>query len=355
MVTVGILAQSSSGVYAQQAAGGQAKIKSALSVEVIEPTYADWSTKIALNGNVSAWQEASVGVDANGLRIVAIKANVGDRVKKGQILAELQSESVSADLEQAKAGLMEAEALFNEAKADADRARELEKTEALSKQEVNKYLTAEKTSLARMLSLKAQVKNALYKFSQTKVIAPDDGTITARTGMVGLVVNSGTELFRMIRKDKLEWKADAPSTELAKIRVGQAINILDGTNSNVLTKVRQIGPTIERQTRNGTIYADLPNVGNFRAGMFIRGEIETQKGRVLVIPQTAVMMKDGFNYVFKVGVDSRALKTKVSIGQINGNQVSILSGIDAKTAIVGSGVGFLVDGDSVKQVTKKAN
>ncbi|HEX3139845.1 MAG TPA: biotin/lipoyl-binding protein, partial [Rhizobacter sp.] len=117
--------------------------KAALTVSVTQPLLAKLPLKISANGNIAAWQEASVGTEANGLRLAEVRANVGDVVKKGQVLAVFAPDTVQADVSQAKASVAEAEATLAEAAANAQRARELQPMGALSGQQINNYLTAE--------------------------------------------------------------------------------------------------------------------------------------------------------------------------------------------------------------------
>ncbi|MBS1170679.1 MAG: secretion protein HlyD family protein [Burkholderiaceae bacterium] len=332
----------------------KAQPKAALTVSLTAPQKVEWPVSYVANGNVAAWQEAIIGTEANGRSIVAIRANVGDRVRKGQILALLQSDMVVAQLKQAQAGLVEAQALQAEAKANADRARQVQKSGALSAQQVAQYLTAEQTAAAKVASMKAQVKSAEVLLAQSKIIAPDDGTITARNATLGAVVSPGNELFRLNRLDRLEWRAEVPAAEIARIKAGQTATVYANGKSKIQGKVRVAAPTVEQQTRNGLVYVDLPDKSDVRAGMFVRGEIEMGKAEMLVLPQTAVLLRDGFSYVFKVDQSGRVAQTKITVGQRSGEYVAITSGVDGSTQVAAEGVAFLADGDVVRVVQAKA-
>src|SRR5690606_25670854 len=128
--------------------------------------------RLAANGNIAAWQEAIIGSEANGLRLADVLVNVGDRVRAGQVLATFASESVAADVAQARAALMEAEANAAEAAANAARARTLEKTGALSEQQINQYLTAEQTARARVEAAKATLDAQQVRLRHVQVRAP---------------------------------------------------------------------------------------------------------------------------------------------------------------------------------------
>ena len=124
----------------KKAASGPAK--AALTVTVAQPQQATLALRISANGSIAAWQEASIGTEANGLRLADVKVNVGDVVKRGQVLATFAPDTMQADVAQIKAAVAEAEATLAEASANAQRARTLQATGALSDAAINQYLTA---------------------------------------------------------------------------------------------------------------------------------------------------------------------------------------------------------------------
>ena len=125
-----------------------ATAKPALTVTLATPEKSEWPGVFSASGNIVAWQEAIIGAEANGLRINDVRANVGDRVTAGQVLATFAPETVEAELAQSKAQVAEAEAALAEAQANADRAKTLENTGALSAQQIQQFLTAAKTAEA---------------------------------------------------------------------------------------------------------------------------------------------------------------------------------------------------------------
>ena len=129
--------------------------KPALTVALTQPKNNMLTIKLSANGSLAAWQEASVGAEANGLRVTELHAQVGDTVKRGQLLANFAAESVQADVALARAAVAEAQANAAEAAANADRARAVQGSGAISAQQVNQYLTQEQTGKARVASAKA--------------------------------------------------------------------------------------------------------------------------------------------------------------------------------------------------------
>lgn len=329
------------------------KAKPALSVSVVQPQSAELPLRISANGNVAAWQEAVLGAEANGLRLASVSVNVGDRVRRGQVLATFAAETVAAELAQAKASLAEAEASLADAKANAERARSIQASGALSAQQVTQLLTGEKTAEARVALAKAQMAAAEVRLKQAQVVAPDAGTISARSATVGAVAQQGQELFRLIRNDRLEWRAEVTSSEIAKVKAGQAVGVVSATGAKTEGRVRMVAPTVDPQTRNALVYVDLPasagQSGAFKAGMFARGDFVLGASAALTVPQTALSLRDGFSYVFTVGPDNKASQVKVQVGRRLGDKVEV-SGIKAADRVVASGSAFLSDGDFVKVV-----
>jgi len=333
--------------------------KPALTVSAVQPQQAKLAVKLAANGNLVAWQEAIVGAESNGLRLTEVRVNVGDRVAKGQVLATFAADTVRAEAAQARASLAEAEANAAEAAGNAERARGLQATGALSASQINQYLTAEQTARARVEAARALYQAQQVRVNQTSVLAPDDGIISVRTATVGAVVGAGAELFRMIRKGRLEWRAEVTSAELGRLTPGTLAVITAASGARLEGRVRMIGPTVDPQTRNALVYVDvkpLPggNGSTAKAGMFARGEFELGATPAVTVPQSAVVVRDGFNYVYRINPDNRVSQLKVQTGRLVADRVEVLGGLPADTRIVASGGSFLNDGDLVRVVAPGA-
>lgn len=334
------------------ATDAKAAPKPALTVTAAQPQPARLAIALAANGNIVAWQEAIIGSESNGLRLTDVRANVGDVVKAGQVLATFSTESVQADVAQARASLLEAQASASDAAANAERARTLQNSGALSTQQINQYLTTEKTARARAEAAQAVLDAQQLRGRQTQVLAPDSGVISARTATVGAVVSAGTELFRMVRKGRLEWRAEVTSAELGRITTGTTAVIRPASGGELRGRVRMIAPTVDPQTRSALVYVDLPaSAGKdapAKAGMFARGEFNLGTSEALTVPQRAIVVRDGFNFVFQLSPDNRVSQVKVQTGRLVGDRVEVVSGLTADTRIVVDGAGFLNDGDLVR-------
>ncbi len=327
----------------------------ALTISIVKPQWVSMPATIRANGNIAAWQEASIGSQVGGLRVADVRVNVGDVVKRDQVLALFATDTVLADLAVQKAQEAEATAALAEAQANAGRARSLKNSGALSAQQISQYLTAEQTAKARLEAVRAQVQVQNLRLQYAEVRAPDDGVISARQLSVGAVVPVGTELFKMVRQSRLEWRADVVSEELGRLKVGMPVRVFPASLSKdstpLLGKVRVIGPTVDMQARTAVVYVDLPSIENdtpvVRAGMFATGEFELGNTRVLTLPQESVVMRDGFSYVFKVRDNGRVSQVRIDVGRRLGARVEILKGVDESDVIAESGAGFLNNDDAI--------
>ena len=324
--------------------------KPALTVTTTQLQRATLPLRFTANGSVAAWQEASIGTEANGLRLAEVRVNVGDVVTRGQVLATFAPDTVQAEAAQTRAALAEAEGVLAEAALNAQRARDLQPSGALSAQQINQYLTAERTARARLDAQRALGQAQQLRLRQTRVLAPDAGIISARGATVGAVLPAGQELFRMIRQGRLEWRAEVAADDMAKVRVGMPVVVTPASGATLAGSVRMVAPTVDPQTRNGIVYVDLPRSDSARAGMFARGEFEVGSATGLTLPQSAVLLRDGFSYVLRVGADAKVVQTKVAVGRRLGDRIEITSGLEPAASVVASGGGFLGDGDTVRVV-----
>ena len=142
--------------------------------------------------------------------------------------------------------------------------------------------------------------------------------------------------------------------DMARLHPGNKARVTTPAGDSVDGLVRMVAPTVDVATRNGLVYVDLPAPGSLRAGMFARGEFDIGATAALTLPQAAVLLRDGFHYVLRVGPDSKVVQTKVEVGRRVGDRVEISAGLAADARVVASGGGFLADGDLVRVVDAAA-
>lgn len=353
-ISIGAIGLFSSQTHAQSTPAAAPAPKAALSVSSVSPTSGNLAMKLAANGSVAAWQEASIGAEVNGLKLTEVRVNVGDAVRKGQVLATFASETAQAELLQVQASLAEAEASAFAATADAQRAATLKDTGALSATQIAQFNTQEATAKARVQAAKAQVTAAQVRLKNAQLTAPDNGIISARTATVGSVVGAGAELFRMVRQGRLEWRAEVTSSEIGRIKPGALVSVTAASGTTVNGKVRMIAPTVDPVTRNALVYVDIPASPGILAGMYAKGEFALGQQNALTLPQQALVLRDGFTYAMRIEPNNKVTQIKLQTGKRSGDAVEILSGVKPGEKFVASGAAFLADGDTVRVVASPA-
>ena len=309
----------------------------ALTVSTITPQTAIWPVSLAASGSIEAWQEASVGTQVGGYQLVAVLVNVGDQIRRGQVLARLDPALLQAEAAQLRANTEQAE-------ADRQRALSLQQDGAISDQDVLQAVTTAKVAAARLAANRLQLR-------YTTVVAPDDGVISARTATLGAVMPAGQELFRLIRGGRLEWRDELTASQLARIVRGQrvALALPDGTAA--IARVRETAPALDPRSRLGLVYADLVPGSQARAGMYANGQLAVTQAQALTVPAESVVVHDGRNYVVmladRTATPVVALRA-VSPGRRDGDRVEIVAGLQGTETIVRGGAGFLNDGDVVR-------
>jgi HlyD family secretion protein len=305
---------------------------------------------VTANGTVHAWQEILVGPEVGGYRVAAVNVDVGDRVRKGQELVRLSGDLLAAELASKRANLEQAQASLENAAAAYRRAQSLSGSGALSQSDMDKLRSEELAARARVEVTKAELQASDLRLRHTRVTAPDDGVITARSVNVGQVAQVGNEMLRLLRKGRVEWRAEIPESRMREIRIGQSVKLTTADGAQLEGKVRAIAPTVESSTRAGLVYVDIPSKGAARPGMFARGEILLGQAVASMAPLSSVVTQDGYAYVFVVNDQQLVARRRVETGAVRGKQIEIVSGVQPGERIVDKGAGFLKDGDRVRVV-----
>jgi RND family efflux transporter MFP subunit len=308
----------------------------ALTVTTVTPGHVTWAKLVTASGLIAPWEEASIGTQIGSYQLTEVRVNVGDKVRQGQLLAKLNPALLRA--EEAQLVAREQQARTNGVRASALRA-----SGGISDQEALQFTTEARTAAAALDAKRLELR-------YTSVIAPDDGVITARLATLGAVVPAGQELFRMIRKHRLEWRGEVTAAQLGAIAEGQPISLSlpDGTSAKAI--VRQTAPALDPQSRLAIVYADLASGSRARAGMYVQGGISVGDAPALAVPAECVVVRDGRSYVMiapGAGASSKVRLRAVTTGRRNADMIEILSGISAHDRLVRRGAAFLNDGDVV--------
>lgn len=333
------------------ASANAAQPPSVLTVVSVTPRMQNWPQLVQASGPLAAWQEVIVTPETGGLQLVELKVDVGAQVKRGQLLARLADDSLRNDLRKQEAAVAQARAALEQARSNLGRARLAEDSGALSAQRIEEYRIAVETSRASLDSAQAELDGITLKLSQTRVLAADDGIVSSKSAVLGSVVSAGTELFRLVRQGRIEWRPELDAQQLEAVKPGRVARVTLHNGQVVQGEVRMVAPALSASTGRAIVYVSLPVGNGTRPGMFGSGSIELDDKPALTLPASAVVMRDGRAYVYLVGDDGRVASRPVVTGRRREDRVEIASGLKAGEPVVASGGAFLSEGAHVTVAT----
>ncbi|MFL9985959.1 efflux RND transporter periplasmic adaptor subunit [Paraburkholderia sediminicola] len=356
---VGLLAACLAGValHGRPATQAQPPAASALTVSLAAPYRARLPDSVAVSGSIAPWQEASIRSLLAGARLAEIRVDTGSTVRRGQLLARYDTTMLQADVAQAAAALAQAKAAAEQGRANEERALEMKDSGGISKQDLLQYRTTAAVTRAQEEAARAQLQARRIDLHNADVIAPDDGTISARSATLGSVAPVGQELFRLIRQDRLQWQAEVAPAEVASIATGQRVVVRLPDGSKAGGTVVYIAPALDTQSHVAIVYADLEAGSHARAGMYVSGQIVRGDSDALLVPGSALAMHDGRSHVAEVvgrGGEQRVTLREVQTGRRDGRAVEIVSGLSGSERLVADGASLLNEGDVVTVIPGNA-
>ncbi|MFM8586410.1 MAG: efflux RND transporter periplasmic adaptor subunit [Gammaproteobacteria bacterium] len=319
-----------------------------VSVTVVEAV--ELADVVTFSGAIAARDEAAISAEGEGGRVSALNAEVGDRVKAGQVLARLDTSLVAPQVASLEASLQESKANAAVAEADYRRAQAVASTGALSAQEIERRGAAAIAAGAKVKVVSAQLAEAQARLRRTDVRAPFDGIVLTRSAEVGQLAGpGGAPLFRLGRAGGIEMRGNVAERDLPRLAPGQPARVrVTGVEQAFEGKVRLIGAVIDPQTRLGSVRIDLPANRDLRPGAFARGEISVGSGRRPLLPQTAVMSDTTGNYVFVVDASSKVERRDVRVEGSRAEGVVIGSGLQGGEKVVTTAGPYLRAGEAVR-------
>src|SRR5581483_5068602 len=346
-------------------------LAAAVTVARVEP--ADFLETVLVTGSLVAREEILVGPEVEGLRITAVLADEGMRVKKGDVLARLVADTLDAQvaqndaalarataaIAQARSTIVQAEARVVEARNAFDRAKPLREAGHMAESAYDAREQAARTSQAQLVAAKdglaaaeaekaqieAQRRELLWRRGRTEVVAPADGIISRRMARIGGYAAGAAEpMFRIVAD------AEVTETRMGKIAVGQRVRVEVAGAGDVVGTVRIVSPEVDKATRLGRVRIFLGDNPALRVGAFARGSIETAAGRGLAVPASAILYgPDGASVQL---VRANRVETRpVKLGLAAGALVEVREGLAEGDFVVARSGTFLRDGDAVRPVT----
>ncbi|MFD1107799.1 efflux RND transporter periplasmic adaptor subunit [Pseudoroseomonas ludipueritiae] len=318
----------------------------ALAVAVVPAVSRPLARAVVGDGSVVPWQELVLGAEAGGLRVAEVAVEEGDHVRQGQLLVRLEDAVPAAQLAQAEAGLAEAEAALGIARADLARAVELSRSQNTPRQVLEQRQSAARQAEARLASARAARDEARARLNQTRIEAPYDGVVLRRSVLPGAVTGVGQEMVRLLREGRLELDARVPELDLGIVAPGQAVTVRHGAREIAAT-VRAISPNVTLDSRLGTVHVALPAGSGLRPGMFARAEVRAEASPGIIVPQEAVVFRNGAAAAFVLEGEQVRMR-RLTTGMRREGMVEVLDGLAAGERVVRTGAGFLADGDHVR-------
>jgi HlyD family secretion protein len=319
---------------------------SSMTITTTQVKSVDIVRSVPATGSIHPWQEVIIGAEVGGYRVAEVLVDVGTRVAKGQPLVRLSGDMLQADLDSKRAALRSAQASEANAAAALRRGEQVQNSGALSAADLDKLKADNIAAQARVETARADLTTAELRSRYGTVVAPDSGVVTSRTVSVGQIAQAGAEMLRMLRQNRVEWRAEVPEAQLSRIKVGQSATVTAVDGTALKGRVRAVAPTVQTSNRTGLVYIDIIGEGA-RPGMFARGQIDVGKGPALLLPVSSVVMQDGYSYVFVLKDKGSVERRRVQQVGVRGDDMEVSDGVAAGDVIAVKGAGFLKDGDTV--------
>jgi len=324
-------------------------------VGVIKPATEPASDELVLPAQLQAYVESAIFSRTNGY-LLRWNKDIGSKVKKGELLAEIDTPEVDQELSQAKAAQQQTEAQLQLARSTAERWANLRKTDSVSQQEADQQASAYSQATANTAAAEANVRRLQQLESFKHVYSPISGVITRRNTDVGAQITAGSsgtgkELFDVAQVDPLRVFVSVPQTNAPSIRAGLPahIELREYPGQKFNGKVVRTADSIDPATRTLLTEIDVPNPdGRLLPGSYaeVHFAVPVQITH-LSIPVNAVLFRPEGPRVAVVGSDHKVHLKAISIGRDYGTKVEILGGLDPSDQIVVNPADSLEDGQQV--------
>lgn len=335
-----------------------------MKVSVVEAKSEKWQRTLMLSGNVVAKEDIAISTPLQGLQVLEVKAEIGDWVEKGQVLAVLEHSNVQSQLAQNEAGLTRAkanltaqEATLREAEATLKRYQALLQNEAVSRVEFDQQKAKAQTAKAavqaakaEIAQLQAQLNDNRHQRTKAQVIAPASGLITQRAVESGSLTKD-TALFHLAKNGELDILAEVNRDEIALLQTGLKADIQLGS-SFLQGALQLISPEINTTSRLANIRIQPAEPLKTAIGTDVAIKLHLAENRVAVsIPFYAVSFDShGQAFAKVVDLQNRVQKRPLTLGATHQNAVEILAGLQAGERVIKQAGAFVDEGDLIEPI-----
>ncbi|WP_339917376.1 efflux RND transporter periplasmic adaptor subunit [Yeosuana marina] len=322
-----------------------------ISVKVKAVNENDNNPFITASGTIQAVNSANLSTRMMGF-VTKMPVEVGDKVKKGQLLVSINNADLQAKLAQVNAGITEATAAFTNAEKDYNRFKNLFAENSASQKELDDMTAHYNMAKARLEGAK-QMKNEVdAQFAYANIRAPFDGIVTGKYIKDGDMANPGMPLVSMESPGSFEVMAMVPESEISKITSGTSVDVVvKSINKIIKGKVTEISTSAKNTGGQYLAKVSLEKTdASILSGMFVTVQFpieKQQKTEIILIPKEALVTKGQLYGVYTVSESNTALLRWLRIGRTYGNQVEVLSGLSSDESYIISADGKLYNGAKV--------
>ncbi len=304
------------------------------------------------SGDLIPREEAAVLPEVNGYRVVRVLADVGQYVKAGQTLVQLDNDLIQGQVAQAQALAAQAEVQALQAEEQAARVKDLDGAGVLSQEQIDQRRFQARAARAQARAQQANLRDLQTRAAKLSVAAPVSGLVLEKTVRPGDMSagGGGSPWFRLARDGQIELSAQMSEADLSHVRVGQTATVTLPGGAVVEGHVRLISPQIDPQTKLGEVRVQLPVRSDIRAGGFARAVFPDASAMALVVPETAVRYDADGASVMTVQPNNRVKRVLVQTGQRGGGFVQLTRSPPAGTRVVKNAGAFLLDNDMIRPV-----
>lgn len=321
-------------------------------VTVVVPGQRAVADQVTATGSIAARHDSVVGVNGEGGLVTAVLVDAGQTVRKGQVLARIDSSVQAQQVASMAAGIRSAKADAALAQSNLDRAAKLVDKGFISKADIDLKTATRDGMNAKVKVAEAQFGEMQARMQRLDVRAPSAGLVLMRNVETGQIVGSGSNsLFRIAEDGILEMRALVAEQDMARLKVGLAANVRPvGSTTDYHGRIWLLDPVIDSGSRQGVARIALAYAPGLRVGAFANATIAAGAATRPVLPQSAVMVDDTGSFVYVVGADGVITRRNVKVGDVSIDGMSIMSGLNGTEKVVQSAGAFLQPGEKVKPV-----
>lgn len=307
-----------------------ADARTPMSVEIGVAALVEMPRITEATGSVHAWSRVSPGTKIMG-RIERVPVREGDRVRRGEVLAELEKRDLEAAMEQAKAAVVMAETNLENAAAQYRRMTDLHERGSVTDKNFEDASARYHVTTAAVQQARANLAAAEVALSYAEIRSPVDGWVIARMAEPGNMTAPGQPLFTVEELSRVKVIAKVPETDVVGVEEGSPVTVdVEVLGETWDLEVDRVIPSGDPRSRTYQVQVILPNPdGRLKAGMFARATFPAGSREAVGVPAGSVVRRGQLEGLFVVDDDSRARLRWVRLGREAGDVVEVISGLQA--------------------------